>query len=236
MYNRLYNFLADHKISKKQYGFRENYSTYMAIIDLVDKISSNIDNKKHSIGIFLDLSKAFDTIDHQILLRKFQCYGIRGIVCDWFKSYLENRVQHVSYNTKDSDYMKIMCGVRSTRIYIRPITFYIINDIVKVSTVLNPVLFVDDTSLFHAHTDFDTLIKEINEELQKITTWFHTNKLSLNKKKSNFIMFFPKGKKYNTDNVKININGSEIKQVNFTKFLGIYIDEHLSWAQHIEFL
>ena len=98
-------------ISKKQYGFMENYSTYMAIIDLVDKISSKIDNRKHSFGIFLDLSKAFDTIDHQILLRKLQCYGIRGIACDWFKSYLENRVQYVSYNTKDSDYMKIMCGV-----------------------------------------------------------------------------------------------------------------------------
>ena len=116
---------------------------------------------------------------------------------------------------------------RSTRIY--PIT---INDIVNVSTLLNPVLFADDTSLFHAHTDFDTLIEEINEELQKITTWFHTNKLSLNKKKSNFIIFLPKGKTYNTDNVKININGNEIKQVNCTTFLGLYIDEHLSWAQH----
>ena len=81
MYNRLYNFLADHNIiSKKQYGFSENYLTYMAIIDLVDKISSNIDSKKHSIGIFLDLSKAFDTIDHQILLRKRQCYGILGAI------------------------------------------------------------------------------------------------------------------------------------------------------------
>ena len=125
-----------------------------------------------------------------------------------------------------------------TRIYIRPFTFILyINDIVKVSTVLNPVLFADDTSLFHAHTDFDTLIEELNEELQKITTWFHTNKLSLNIKKSNFIIFLSKGKKkYNTDNVKININGNEIKQVNFTKFLGIYIDEHLSWAHHIDYL
>ena len=237
MYNRLYNFLAEHNIiSKKQYGFRENYSTYMAIIDLVDKISNNIDIKKHSIGIFLDLSKAFDTIDHQILLRKLQRYGVRGIACDWFKSYLENRVQYVSYNTKDSDYMKIMCGVPQGSI-LGPLLFILyINDIVKVSTVLNPVLFADDTSLFHAHTDLDTLIEEINEELQKITTWFHTNKLSLNIKKSNFIIFLPKGKKCNTENIKININGNEIKRVNFTKFLGIYIDEHLSWAQHIEFL
>ena len=156
----------------------------MAIIDLVDKISSNIDNKKHSIGIFLHLSKVFDTIDHQILLRKLQCYGIRGIVCDWFKSHLENRVQYVSYNTKDSDYMKIICGVPQGSI-LGPLRFIIyINDIVNVSTVLNAVLVADDTSLFHAHTDFDTPIEEINEEFQKITTWFHTNKLSLNIKKN----------------------------------------------------
>ena len=133
--------------------------------------------------------------------------------------------------------MKIRCGVPQGSI-LGPLLFilYNINDIVKLSSVLNPVLFADDTSLFHAHTDFDTLIKEINEELQKITTWFHTNKLSLNKNKSNVIIFLPKGKKYNTDNVKININGDEIKQVNFTKFLGIYIDEHLSWAQHVNYL
>ena len=168
MYNRLYNFLADHNIiSKKQYGFRGNYSTYMAIIDLVDKISSNIDNNKHSIGIFFDLNKAFDTIDHQILLRKLQCYGIRGIACDWFKRNLENRVQYVSYNTKHSDYMKIMCGVPQGSI-LGPLLFILyINDIVKISTVLNPVLFADDICLFHAHTYFDTLIEEINEELQK---------------------------------------------------------------------
>ena len=82
--------------------------------------------------------------------------------------------------------MKIMCGVPQGSI-LGPLFFILyINYIVKVSTVLNPVLFADDTSLFHAHTDFDTLIKEINEELPKITTWFHTNKLSLNKKKIKF--------------------------------------------------
>ena len=86
MYNRLYNFLAEDNIkSKKQYGFRENYSIYMAIIDLVDKISNNIDIKKHSIGILLDFSKAFDTIDHHILPRKLQRYGVRGSACEWFK-------------------------------------------------------------------------------------------------------------------------------------------------------
>ena len=126
MYNRLYNFLAEHNIiSKKQYGFRENYSTYMAIIDLVDNISNNIDIKKHSIGIFLDLSKAFDTIDHKILLRKLQRYGVRGIACDWFKSYLVNRVQYV-YNIYQRFRLYENNVWRSTWINIRPITFYII--------------------------------------------------------------------------------------------------------------
>ena len=102
------------------------------LIDLVDNISSNIDNKKHSIGICIDLSKAFDTIDHKILQRKLQYYGIRGIACDWFKSYLdENIVQYVSYNTKDSDYMKIMCGVPQGSILGPLVLILYINDIVR---------------------------------------------------------------------------------------------------------
>ena len=234
MYNRINNFLAEYNIlSNKQYGFRGNYSTYMAMIDLVDKISSNIDQKNHNIGIFLDLSKAFDTIDHNILLKKLQCYGIRGIACEWFKSYLSDRAQYVLYNNTESEYMKITCGVPQGSI-LGPLLFIIyINDIVNVSNILKPMLFADDTSLFHAHTHFHTLIEEVNIELQKIAIWFNTNKLTLNVKKSNFIIFTPKGKIYNTDNAEIIINGNKIKQVKFTKFLGIYIDEHLSWKIHI---
>ena len=92
MYNWIHNFLAYYK---KQYGFKENYSTNMVLIDLVYKLSSNIDTKKHNIGIFRDLSKASDTIDHNISINKLQCYGItiRGIACDWFKRYLDYRIQ-----------------------------------------------------------------------------------------------------------------------------------------------
>ena len=112
--------------------------------------------------------------------------------------------------------MKIMCGVPQGSI-LGPLLFILyLNDIVKVSTVLNPVLFADDTSLFHANADFDTLIKEINEELQKNNNLVQYQPTYSKYKKSNFIMFLPKCKKYNTDNVKI-------KQVNFTNFLGIYI-------------
>ena len=94
MYNRLCNFLTVNKIiSNHQYGFRENYYTYMALVNLLDKISNNIDEKNYNIGIFIDLSKAFDTINHTILLNKLYCYGIRGVNYDWFKNYLNERKQ-----------------------------------------------------------------------------------------------------------------------------------------------
>ena len=97
MHNRLYNFLTEHNIlSMNQFGFRKNYSTFLELMDLVDNISKNIDEGNYSIGIFLDLSKAFDTIDHTILLDKLCRYGIRGVTLNWFKHYLNDRKQFVS--------------------------------------------------------------------------------------------------------------------------------------------
>ena len=109
-----------------------------------------------------------------------------------------------------------------------------INDIEHVSDIIKPILFADDTSLFHSHACFNTLIQEVNIQLHKFSTWFNTNKLSLNTKKSNFIIFTPNGKKYNISEAEININGSKIKHVKCTTFLGITIDEHLDWKVHID--
>ena len=130
--------------------------------------------------------------------------------------------------------MTVTCGVPEGPI-LGPLLFILyINDIENVSDILNPILFADDTSLFHAHTCFKTLIEEVNIEIQKISTWFHTNELSLNTIKSNFIIFTPKGKKYNINSALIQVDGNKIKHVKFTKFLGIFIDERLSWTTHID--
>ena len=181
MYNMLYSFLTKHNIiSEKQYGFRKKYATYMALIDLVDKISSNFDEKKYTVGVFLDLSKAFDTIDHTILINKLQCYGVRGSACNWFVSYLQNRKQYVVYNKTESDYKEMSCGVPQGSI-LGPLLFILyINDIEHVSDIIKPIHFADDASLFHSHTCFNTLIQEVNIQLHKFSTWFNTNKLSLN--------------------------------------------------------
>ena len=235
MYNRLYSFLTKHNsISEKQYGFRKKYATYMALIDLVDKISCNFAEKNYTVGIFLDLSKAFDTIDHTILLNKLQCYGVRGSACNWFASYLHNRKQYVVFNKSESEYKEISCGVPQGSI-LGPLLFILyINDIEHVSDIIKPILFADDTSLFHSHACFNTLIQEVNIQLHQLSTWFNTNKLSLNTNKSNFIIFTPNGKKYNISEAEININGSKIKHVKCTTFLGITIDEHLDWKVHID--
>ena len=181
MYNRLYNFLTEHNIlSTNQFGFRKKYSTFLALMDLVDNISKNIDEGNYSIGIFLDLSKAFDTIDHTILLDKLCRYDVRGVTLNWFKHYLNDRKQFVSYNNTTSVSTKVTCGVPQRSILGLLLFILYVNDITKVSNIFKINLFADDTSLIHTHDNFEYLIKETNEELIRISTWLATNKLVLN--------------------------------------------------------
>ena len=112
IYNRLYDYLTNlHILCDNQFGFRKNHSTTLALIDLHEKISSAIDHGELAVGVFLDLSKAFDTVNHSILFDKLEHYGIRGLALKWIKSYFSNRLQFVEYNGYVSYRANIMCGV-----------------------------------------------------------------------------------------------------------------------------
>ena len=149
MYNRLIDFINENKLLYKfQFGFQKGKSTNMALIMLIDKISEALDKGELAIGVFLDFSKAFDTVDHDILTRKLDLYGIKGIYNDWFKNYLDNRKQYVTYNSAKSESQVIKCGVPQGSI-LGPLLFLLyINDLSTVSDDLFSILFADDSNMF----------------------------------------------------------------------------------------
>ena len=180
----------------------------------------------------MDLSKAFDTTDHQILLHKLIRYVIRGVALSWFKDYLYNRQQYVSFNAQDSQKQNILCGVPQGSI-LGPLLFIIyINDIINSSSFLNFVLFADDTSVFYSHSNFNHLVNLLNRELSKISQWFKCNKLSLNVNKTNFINF-SKMNIGRENNCVLAIDGLPLTEKLSTKFLGVIIDSKLTWNEHI---
>ena len=189
MYNRMIKFINKHKLLYKyQFGFRKDHSTYMALIILIDKITTALDRGDFTIAVLIDFRKAFDTVDHEILLDKSYHYGIRGIVFDWMKSYLSNRQQQVSYNGINSTYKPVNCGVPQGSI-LGPLLFIMyINDLSTVSNILTSVLFADDTTLLDSDKDITTLVNRFNGELVNIVNWLNANCLSLNIDKTNYII------------------------------------------------
>ena len=192
MYNRLENFLNENNlIYDLQYGFRKKFSTNHALISIVEQIRVNLDKKKYTCGVFVDLEKAFDTVNHKILLTKLNHYGINGISNSWLTSYLSDRTQSVSLDGEKSDILKISCGVPQGSI-LGPLLFLIyINDMhcaLKESTVHH---FADDTNLLYSHKDPDHIKKVMNKELKALYEWLCANRLSLNVSKTEFLVFRP---------------------------------------------
>ena len=236
MYKRLISFINKQRIlSKHQFGFRKNHSTDHAIIELSDNITKAMDEDKYTIGIFLDLSKAFDTVNHQILLNKLEHYGIRGLCLKWFESDLHGRTQIVKFGDHRSNKMSLTTGVPQGSI-LGPLLFLLyINDIENSSDILSLVLYADDTNAFHSDKCLQTLANTMQDEMNKVTEWLNANKLSINTSKTKFIIFESKTKKYGTK-INLKINNNIIQQAAFVKFLGVIIDEKLTWKNHISFV
>jgi hypothetical protein len=232
--NRLMSFLQLQNILiNNQYGFRPKHSTYMALLDMYDKISNAIDRHEFSVGIFIDLSKAFDTINHGILINKLEHYGIRGITLDWFKNYLSNRQQYVYLCGSSSSLGKIDCGVPQGSV-LGPLLFIIyINDVIQCSDILKFILFADDTNLFYCNKNLSELEYVVNYELSKLSDWFRANKLSLNALKTNFMLFGNKVISEKSVQFKLILDGNVLERVTVTKFLGIFVDDKLKWTHQV---
>ena len=232
MYSRLIDHLTSHHILiPQQFGFRKNHSPQMALVSLVNKIIEKIDSKEYVIGLFLDLSKAFDSMNHEILLNKLEHYGIRGSSLLWFKSYLHNRTQYLIVNNCKSDLIDLSTGVPQGSI-LGPLLFLIsVNDIVNCSSLLSYVLFADDCNALNSDQNLIDLILSTNLELVKLGEWFIANRYLVNMKKTHFLLF--KGKKIVNINIRLFLYGKQLKEECKTKFLGVIIDNKLNWIPHI---
>ena len=172
---------------KKQYGFQKNCSTEHAILELVKQITNSFEKSNYMLGVFINFSKAFDTVDHDILLSKLSYYGIQGKTHNWLKSYLTNRKQYVL--SKETGMLDVVCGVPQGSI-LGPLLFLIyINDIFKASNNISAKMFADDTNFFLNHSNVKELFSLMNTELEKFNIWFKANKLSLNAGKTRFTLF-----------------------------------------------
>ena len=169
--------------------FKRVKSTELAVNSIVNNIINSFEVKEYAYCIFLDFAKAFDTVNHEILINKLEYYGIRGSPLKWFKSYLSGRQQFTEIDDTLSDIGYIKCGVPQGSI-LGPLLFLIyINDIVNSSTILKFFLFADDTTLFFSSKPSPTIEKTINSELNRVNVWINSNKLSLNVNKSCYLKF-----------------------------------------------
>ena len=234
---RLVAFLEQKQILYcHQYGFRKLYSTAMALIEITDNIKRLLDERNNVIGIFVDFKKAFDTVDHEIMLRKLDCYGIRGHANMFFRSYLINRRQFTVANGVQSDIGFVKCGVPQGSV-LGPLFFLLyINDIYRAVGRNAVRLFADDTSLLSCGLNLNDVIIQAKELFDKLYHWCVANKLSINSDKTNFVLFHMKNKPVPNDFDSIQTNHMTIRRVKIVNYLGLVIDENLYWNAHADFV
>ena len=215
-----------------KFGFRQKYLTVYALISLTENIRKNLDEGNIDCGIFFDLQKAFDTVEHDIFLSKLQHYVIRGLVNEWFKSYLSNRKQYVSINGYDSNLADVKFGVPQGSV-LGPLLFLVyINDLNQALKFCKVHHFADDTNLIHFSKSVYRLNKYVNLDLKNLTYWLNANRISMNVKKTDLVIFKHQRKKLDSL-IKTKLSRKRLYPSKSVKYFGIKINENLNWKQYI---
>ena len=237
IHKRILSFLERYKIiSKQQFGFRKQHSTSHSITCLYEKLITNLEKGLDSAVLFVDLKSAFDTVDNKILLDKLDFYGIRNSTLKLLSSYLSGRKQYIKSGSIESSILDIIYGVPQGSV-LGPLLFILyINDLSE-SSKFDPVLYADDAALVISANNIKKLRQKINREAKLFFSWLVDNKLTLNYKKTKFMII--SNKKYDKalfKKFRLNINKCNIKLVTKFKYLGVILDCKLTWRNHIEFL
>ena len=230
---RLWSFFNKHSIiSQYQFGFQKGKSTLDALINLTENIYSALNESKHTACVFIDLRKAFDTVNHGILLRKLYCYGIRGLPLKWFSDYLSNRTHCVKIGTHISGAKTSSIGIPQGSI-VGPILFLCyINDLPNACPNMSTLLYADDTTLTTSHYDYQSLIKTLNSELVAFKKWAIVNRLSINTDKTISLLVTNRFRDIITP-LKLKLDKDDINFDNSSRFLGIEIDRCIKFNIHI---
>ena len=238
MNNCLYIFLLENNILyQKQFGFQNAHSTEHAILQLVNRITEAFSQAKNTLGIFIDLFQAFDTVNHNVLLQKLKAYVIQSGNLKWFRNYFSNRKQFISYGDFKAEMKIAKCGVTQGSIQGLLLFLIFVNDLNSTTKVLDLVLIVDDTNLLCSDNNIRTLFETASQGLNQTNYWFLANKLSLNVGKTKYMLFH---KLTDQENIplklpSLQLNGNITERENSLKFLSVILDEHLTWKNHMVF-
>lgn len=229
---QIINFINDNNgFNNFQYAFQPNSNTQSAVTDLMNYIYESLDMSNYGVAIFLDIKKAFDTVNHQILLDILEKVGVRGHVHNLFKNYFENRIQYVKIENYKSAERKCETGVPQGSV-LAPILYLIyVNSIVEISLNSKHLSFADDTVLFFSSKEKNILEKNIREDIKKIEDWLNRINLTININKTVYIIF--KQKNMKKIQLNIEINNKPINEVKEHKYLGIIVDTNLNFESHV---